>query len=226
MSKFSVETFMANLPDPILRDEHLKQLAEVAARVLLKYGKNRVQAAIYSRIDELDESLLDILAEDLKVDWYDPSSSITVKRRIIKDNWYVHKRLGTAGAVEKALSGVWPDSLVEEWFEYGGNPFYFRVVLTPSEDEPMDYDKVLRTIRMYKPARATLESGIPSIRILHSILIETDHENHYYHVPVCGTTPRVSSHGASDDSGLVLGTSLGSAGYHVRRCGTSNTALM
>ena len=109
MSNFSVDAFMANLPEVILENEHLRQLAEVAARVMFSRLPDARKAAIYCRIDELDEGILDILAEDLKVDWYDYDATLEIKRRTVKDSWYVHRRMGTVEAVEKALSDVWPN---------------------------------------------------------------------------------------------------------------------
>ena len=128
MSKYSVQAFMDSLPAPILEDEHMRQLAEVAARVFIKVYGQRWKAALYCRIDDLDETVLDILAGDLKIDWYDYGASIDVKRRVVRDSWFVHKRMGSRTAVETAISDVYPYSIVEEWFEYGGDPYHFRII--------------------------------------------------------------------------------------------------
>ena len=125
MSDFSVDLFMKNLPEPITEDEHLRQLAELAATCLEKCFKDTWNTAIYCRIDDLPEGVLDILAEDLKVDWYNYAGTLQEKRRTIKDSWYVHRYMGSVAAVERALSDIWPESSVEEWFDYGGDPYHF-----------------------------------------------------------------------------------------------------
>ena len=227
MSKFSVQGFMDNLPAPILEDEHLRQLAEVAARVLYKSWQTNRSAAIYCRIGELEEGVLDILAQDLKIDWYDYNASLTEKRRTVKDSWYVHKRIGTKSAVERALSDTWPNSKVEEWFEYGGEPYHFRVILDTSESEaPINLDTALKKVRLFKPARAVMDDNEPIIKITCGIVIETGKFTHLYHPNRCGTIPRRKSHGGKDKEGLVVGTDSLTQTYHVRYCGTPLGALM
>ena len=81
---------------------------------------------IYARIDELDEEAIDALAYDLHVDWYNLNYPLEAKRAVVKDSVRVHKRLGTLYAVKTALGSVYPESEIEEWFDYGGEPLKFR----------------------------------------------------------------------------------------------------
>ena len=227
MSNFSVDAFMANLPDVILQDEHLKQLAEVAARVMFNRLPDTRKAAIYCRIDELDEGILDILAEDLKIDWYDYDATLEIKRRTVKDSWYVHRRMGTVAAVEKALSDVWPDSQVEEWFQYGGDPFHFRVILDATEDDnPIYIDTALDKVRLFKPARAAIDNAEPIIKINCGIVVNTAQGQHKYHVIYAGMLPTRATHGNHDRGGLLVESGARTATYNVRRCGHPIRALM
>lgn len=226
MSNYSVERFLSILPEAITQDAHLMELAEVAARVFKKVYDNRKSAAIYSRIDSLPESLLDILARDLKVDWYDFNATLATKRRTIRDSWYIHKRLGTADAVKRAISDVWPDSSLEEWFEYSGDPYHFRVILDASENvNPIQLDEVMKKVRLFKPARAVMDQGEPIIKVTFGIVINTDSQSRIYHVPRTGTLPRWSTHGSYEEDGLLVGTSAPSAVYSVPRCGEPSGAL-
>ena len=83
---------------------------------------------IYANINELSETWFDVLAYDLHVDWYDYDYPIEAKRAIIRDSVRVHQKLGTKAAVEMALGGIHPKSEIEEWFDYGGKPYRFRIV--------------------------------------------------------------------------------------------------
>ena len=117
-------------------------------------GKN----IIYARIDELDEQTLDVLAYDLHVDWYDYSYPIEVKRQTIRDSVRVHRRLGTKYAVETALGAVFPGTRVQEWFEYGGEPYMFKVIIGATESG-VSADRqaaVLERVRFYKNLRSHL----------------------------------------------------------------------
>lgn len=87
---------------------------------------------IIPRVDELPEEVLDELAHELHVDWYDATASIEVKRNLIKNSDKVHMYLGTPFAVEQVVHDYFGDGYVEEWFEYGGQPYYFRVVTSNS----------------------------------------------------------------------------------------------
>ena len=217
---------MDSLPETITNDEHLNQLAEVAARVFLKVYGQRWKAAIYSRIDDLDEAVLDILAVDLKIDWYDYDADIEVKRRLVKDSWYVHKRMGTRSAVETAISDVWPHSIVEEWFEYDGDPYHFRVVLDADYSDPIMIDAAMDKIRIFKPARAAMDDNEPTIRVSESLKIVTDRFAQIYHVLPAGIRPTRAVHGNRNGSGLVLDTDGLRTTYRVRPCGTPLHSLM
>ena len=224
MSKYSVQTFMDSLPTSILEDEHLRNLAEVAARVMLKVYETRWKPALYSRIDDMDEAVLDILASDLKVDWYDYDASVDVKRRQIKDSWYVHKHMGTKKAVETAVSDVWPISVVEEWFEYEGDPYHFRVALgadESTEDNPIYVDTVLSKVKLFKPARAVMDDGEPIIRVRCGITVTTSRYMQKYHVLASGMRPTRAVHGKKDFMNINLETSKLLHTYKVDPSGTT-----
>ncbi|MPN30134.1 hypothetical protein SDC9_177592 [bioreactor metagenome] len=134
---------------------------------------------IYARIDELDEEILDILAYDLHVDWYDYTYPIEVKRATIKDSVKVHRKLGTKYAVETALGNVFPGTKVSEWFQYGGDPYMFKVNIGITETG-VTVEKqaaVLERVRFYKNLRSHLEAisykvekkAVVNVAAVHSI---------------------------------------------------------
>jgi phage tail P2-like protein len=115
---------------------------------------------IYARIDELSEEVLDVLSYDLHVDWYDYNYPIDAKRAVIKDSIKVHMRLGTKYAVVTALGNLHPESEVEEWFQYSGRPFYFRIILDVTHSRvTASYSEIVKTINFYKSLRSKLEEG-------------------------------------------------------------------
>jgi phage tail P2-like protein len=148
------------LPAALKNDPDMLALAKVIARGLQEDIRNTRKAVIYARINELDEELLDILAHDLHVDWYDDSHDIDVKRQVIKDSVRVHKRLGTKYAVETALGAVYPDTFVQEWFEYGGKPYMFKIIITADPNNPNKQQEALEKIRFNKNLRSHVEEVI------------------------------------------------------------------
>jgi phage tail P2-like protein len=165
----SVENLLRTLPSVLAADPKAAALADMLARAYSRENDVTDLARIYSRIDELPESLLDILAYDFKVDWYDYDQSLDVKRRMIRDCVRIHKTLGTKAAVETALRAVFPQVEVAEWFEYGGNPYSFRLRIDTTGGDMSDEDKkkLMRQMAYYKNVRSHLD-GITQVTLISS----------------------------------------------------------
>lgn len=151
--------FADYLPDVLKHDPKMKSLAEAVSEQFIKISKNIDSVLIYSRIDELPEELIDILAYDMHVDWYDYSFPLNIKKAVLKSSVKVHKKMGTKYAVETALKALYPKSKIEEWFEYGGEPYHFRVILNAeNENIQINMKDIEKEIRMYKRLSAHLDS--------------------------------------------------------------------
>jgi phage tail P2-like protein len=85
---------------------------------------------IYSRVDELDEVVLDELAWQMHIDWYDATADIEIKRKLIKTAPDVQAKLGTPAAVEDVILAYFGDGQVLEWWEYGGTNGMLNVLTT------------------------------------------------------------------------------------------------
>ena len=151
------DNLLQSLPSVLSQDQGMQPLGETAADAFTALWGNVDLPTIYSRIDELPESLLDILAKDFKIDWYNFDHPIETKRAVIKDSFYVHKHLGTVGAVKRALSDVWPSYSLEEWFNYGGVPYHFRVAIADSDFTVEKREQAIRYINMVKNVRSWLD---------------------------------------------------------------------
>lgn len=154
------ENMMAALPNALREDPSMVALADAIAGVLEARREEIDRLRIYPAIDRLEEPLLDILAYDYKVDWWDPEYSLEEKRRTLKDSWRVHKLLGTKAAVVTAISAIYPQTRVEEWFEYGGRPYHFRLCINIT-DNSADRGKrkqVLSRLDFYKNLRSHTDS--------------------------------------------------------------------
>lgn len=92
-------------------------------RIMDKSNKTRTMAMI----DTLPETILDILAVELRTPAYDGASPIDVKRELIKGTLNFYKKQGTPAAVNWIIRTVFGNGGVEEWFDYGGDPHHFRI---------------------------------------------------------------------------------------------------
>lgn len=154
------EEFISLLPKVVSGNESLNALATATANILSSHYDAINISDIYGKIDELPEGLLDILAKDFKVDWWSQRMSIEDKRNTLKSSWFVHRKLGTKGAIKKALSSVYENSDVTEWFEYEGDPFHFKILID-AEYEQTDlekYNAIIKNVGIYKNVRSVLDA--------------------------------------------------------------------
>ena len=160
MSKnVTYESILSSFPDSLKNDATTVSLAELTAEYLEHRFKEIDNLYIYAAIDSLPEGILDILAYDFKVDWWDYGYSLEEKRRTLKNSFIVHKRLGTKSAVETAISAIYPDTTVQEWWEYGGKPYWFRLIIHVNDAviDSAKHDRVLQLIDFYKSLRSRLD---------------------------------------------------------------------
>jgi phage tail P2-like protein len=148
--------FYETFPPALKRDESMAALGRLIADELHITANEAEKNIIYARIDELGERWLDTLAYDLHVDWYDYDYPIETKRKILKNSIRVHQKLGTKYAVRTVLQDVYRTADVEEWFDYGGEPYFFRVTVDIgneglSEDTSLEIEKKMQ---FYKNLRS------------------------------------------------------------------------
>ena len=152
--------------------------------LLLEYAQD---SQIYTALDTCPEMVLDALAVSWKVDWYDTTYPVEIKRSIIRSCMAVRRCMGTAWSAKKALSDVWPDSGIEEWFDYGGEPGRFRVVCNVTDPTVTAQVEVIENnVMLYKRESAHLDSI--SFMVRHGIQIGAVYEAYKYDVPRCGMT--------------------------------------
>ena len=153
------ENILRTLPEVLRNDPNMYALAQAIVSAMMPVIEETDQPRIFPRIDELPEELLDMLAYDFKVDWWDYDYTIEQKRQTLKDSWMVHKHLGTPWAVETAISAFYPNTKVSQWFDYGGKPYTFRLHIDVS-NRIIDTERqarVLDLVNFYKNLRSRLE---------------------------------------------------------------------
>lgn len=105
-----------------------------------------------------DNKLLDVVAADLHVDFYDETYPIEVKQKLINESMIIHMEKGTGKAVENLINAVFGDGEVEEWFEYGGAPFHFRIITSNQTVTNERAQEFIRALNSVKRKTAILES--------------------------------------------------------------------
>lgn len=116
------------------------------------------QLSHFDRMDQLSESETDELAWQYHVDYYDPSLPIAQRRELVKNSYRWHKHKGTPSAVEELITTVFGSGQVREWFEYGGDPFHFKVVTSDDAATTTKAQQFIDAIASAQNARSWLES--------------------------------------------------------------------
>lgn len=146
---------------------------------------------IYTDIGNASEEVLDTLAVNWKIDWYDTGYAIEQKRRIIQTALTVRRLMGTVSAVKLQIDAIFPETELEEWFDYGGDPGTFRLYLNVTETTPSNPAKIYsakeieRRLITAKRWSAHLESM--SYMIKRGVSIGSKVEIWAIRPPLCGT---------------------------------------
>ncbi|WP_438449470.1 phage tail protein I [Gorillibacterium sp. sgz5001074] len=139
----SVQGFAAALT------EQLRQLADEVQQVM-----------IYGRLDQVPEEVLDILAWQFDVDWYDPEADVDTKREAIQDVLRLARIRGTPAAVKRVAEIYLGDAAVEEWFQYSGQPYHFRIVTNNPDATGDKAAQLARAVDAVKNLRSVLDAVV------------------------------------------------------------------
>ena len=147
------------VPENLLEDKHIRKITEVIDAALKDIYPETAYPALISRIDELDSDTIDSLAWQWHVDFYDQNLSLNKRRTLVKNSIRWHMKKGTKAAVEEMVQTVFESGRVTEWFEYGGEPYHFKIdLLSAPRIVQEDLEKVVRVINSVKNTRSWLDS--------------------------------------------------------------------
>lgn len=145
------------MPEYFAYDPKVQALGYALQRAnkrLIDYCEN---IGLYSVIDTLPEEMVDALAVDLDTQYYDTTLDLQAKRDLVKGTLAWYEKAGTPQAISELIAAVFGEGEVKEWFEYGGSPYYFKIVtsaqLTPDIDS--EFTKIIKKV---KNARSHVEA--------------------------------------------------------------------
>ena len=215
------------LPKTLAEQPWVQALAEASRKMRRRVMAYADRTRLFCDIDEASEEALDALAVELQTPLYKNDYPLTVKRQIVKNSMLYYIRSGTRGAVEELLADIYQGAEVEEWFEYGGEPNYFRVAIDISrttvpvaEMAPAELESWLYSV---KRASSALESL--SYMIRHAITIGCKVEAFLQSPPECGTLecgtyPEASTLGWSAGAWLQIAGRADAYLVNPPECGT------
>ena len=141
-----------------MREDKTNQiLANGVNNIFHTWSTDMDRLPVINQLDKLKVAELDQLASDNNIFWYDYKASIAVKRSIIKNAGIVFNRLATVWAVESVMNDYMPGTELQEWFDYDGEPGYFRIVTTNTSVLKTDIQTFLNILKGIKRSSVWLE---------------------------------------------------------------------
>lgn len=141
------------------QDQFVKALCKALEPYIKLLDEYTILTYIYGRINELNEEVVDSLAWQFHVDFYDYTLPIEMRRELVKNSIRWHKIKGTPQAVIEVITELFGDTQLQEWFEYDGEPYFFKVDIDVIKEvlTKENLKRVFELIDAYKNRRSWLE---------------------------------------------------------------------
>lgn len=182
MINFSEADLLSVLP------EHLEQVQTEALSATVKEGLQKLQtysraASVYASIPELPDEVLNLLAVELRTQYYNPEDRRDRREKMVEQTlaWYL--RGGTGSVLTEYLGALYQGGRLEEWYHYGGNPYFFKAIVDLALDDEIETgtgDKIAERIRAYKNVRSWLEELVFHIGVQVPVPIEYENKIRFF----------------------------------------------
>lgn len=163
MIKFSDSNVADILPENMKKDTKVMALGYAVNKQVLKIIDKSKLICVYGAIDELPDKILDLMAIEMRSQYYNSNLPIATKRDILKKTMVWHCHAGTLSAVQELVEFVWGHNIkIEEWFEFKGDPYTFQIELFDLDnimDDQMMAD-FIEALRKVKNTRSWLKTII------------------------------------------------------------------
>lgn len=116
------------LPSSIADDPNVRAIAQAIDPEMRSVSQDIRETLILSRIDELSEPVVDLLAWQWHVDFYELGRTLEMKRAMVKGSIPWHRKKGTRWAILKALEMIGVKGTFIPWWEvHGAKPYTFAI---------------------------------------------------------------------------------------------------
>ncbi len=146
------------LPYSLQNDPFTVALTEAfEIQITQLYDEFRAISNLYL-LKDAPSLLVDFLAFEKHVDFYE-GLSLEEKKNVVRNALHVHRKKGTKFALLRVFELLNLDGKIKEWYEYDGDPYYFKASIDVSDRGVDDATIQLleRLIKTYKNNRSWLE---------------------------------------------------------------------
>lgn len=158
MRDINIVSLKELLPSSIASDPDVLAAAEAIDAELRKATQCIPSVSIIPRMREIvNSTIIDLLAWQFHVDFYDPKYPLEKRRELVCKALDWHTRKGTPSAVEEVVTAVFADAVVEEWWEWGGEPYWFRITTADALEDEKAVAGLVAAIWSVKNTRSWLD---------------------------------------------------------------------
>ena len=148
-------------PQYMHQDKTAQGIAKAVTQVFKDIVINNIEKCnIYGRIGSLEENMLDELAWQFNIPEYIPTLDLITKRNLVKNCMEIHRQRGTVAAVENVIASVFGNGYVEEWFDYGGKLYHFKVHTTNVSANDNMINEFEKIVASTQNVRSVLEAVV------------------------------------------------------------------
>ena len=123
MIRFEDGELLNLLPVSMAKDIETQCISYALQRQIQRIIYHASRTRTVTMIDMLPETVLDVLATELRTPYYQEDMDIDTKRNIIKRTLLWHTRAGTPSAVVELIEVVFGEGSIVEWFNYDEPPY-------------------------------------------------------------------------------------------------------
>lgn len=129
------ETNIFDLAPKITKKE-FNEVLQTIDKLFIKYILlNYRYLRYFERIDTMLSEELDLLAEELDVDFYDFELTLTEKRELCKTAFAIQSIKGTPSSIKKILNTFYKNSRIIEFPEFNGDAGTFKIEINGISNE-------------------------------------------------------------------------------------------
>lgn len=159
MSNLITTDYQKIFPENLKKYKNLKVLAIEFEKNFKKNIVTKIEElAIYKNLNKQSNEVLSELAYQYSIDNWQESLSHQVKINLIKNAYWAHAKKGTKIAVVENLKKLNYPVTVQEWFEYGGKPFTFKLIANHLNSNYEWIDNLIEIVDKYKNCRSIVDT--------------------------------------------------------------------
>lgn len=160
MNRLDNANYIEFFPENLKKYKNLEALA-ISFKNIFKdnIAKNIENLAFFYNLENLEEKIIDEFAWGFNIEEYKDSLDKATKIKLIKAAYWAHSKKGTKNAVVRALRNLNYEISVQEWFEYGGNPFTYRIITENLNKGPNWLRELIDLVDKNKNIRSILDAA-------------------------------------------------------------------